>query len=129
MTAEGGHRSRAAHTHPPPAARAYALVSRTTCSSVVIPRSIPFAEANRVQQAVWKRGYSTRLAGRDQADPGSQVVEFLQIVDELPDPSEVAGLEQRLEAVLTGKRVQTEFAGSGAWLETVQNRPGRRASA
>ena len=94
----------------------------------MIPRSIPFAESNRVQQAVWKRGYSTRLAGRDQADPTSQVVEFLQIVDELPEPGEVHGLEQQLEAVLTGKRVQTEFAGSGAWLETVQNRPPRRSA-
>ena len=94
----------------------------------MIPRSIPAAEANRVQQAVWKRGYGTRLGGRDAAHPGSRVVEFLQLVDELPEPSEVRGLEERLEAVLTGGRVQTDFTGSGAWLETVQNRPGRRAS-
>ena len=96
---------------------------------VVIPRSIPFAESNRVQQAVWKRGYGTRLAGRDKTDPGSQVVEFLRVVDELPDPSEVHGLERELEAVLEGKRVQAPFAGTGAWLETIQNRPARRLTA
>ncbi|MFD1720457.1 hypothetical protein [Amnibacterium endophyticum] len=97
---------------------------------VVIPRSIPFADANRVQQAVWKRGYSTRLAGRDTTDPKRQIVEFLRLVDELPDPGEVGGLANDLESVLSSKRVDSDFAGTGAWLETVQNRaPRRRATA
>ena len=61
---------------------------------VVIPRSIPFDDANRVQREVWKRGYSTRLAGRDTAVPGHQVVEFLRMIDDLPDPGDVSGMEQ-----------------------------------
>ena len=93
---------------------------------VVIPRSIPVAESNRVQQAVWKRGYGTRLAGRDAARPGTLVVEFLRVVEELPEPAEVPALERDLESVLSGARVQAVFAGSGAWLETVQRPPRRR---
>lgn len=96
---------------------------------VVIPRRIPAADANRVQAAVWKRGYGTRLGERDAADPGSRTVEFLRLVDELPEPADVRSLEDELEAVLTGGRVQAEFAGSGAWLETVQDRSPRRTSA
>jgi hypothetical protein len=95
---------------------------------IVIPRSIPFAESNRVQREVWKRGYGTRLAGRDTADPERLVVEFLRVVEELPEPTEVGGLEHDLEAVLAGKRVNVLSAGSGAWLETVQ-RPVRRKRA
>jgi hypothetical protein len=95
---------------------------------VVIPRSIPFEESNRVQREVWKRGYGTRLAGRDRAHPERLVVEFLRLVDELPDPTEVGGLEHDLEAVLAGKRVNAPYAGSGAWLETVQ-RPAKARKA
>ena len=92
---------------------------------VVIPRSIPFGESNRVQQAVWKRGYGTRFAGRDAAKPDHLVVEFLRIVNDLPDPADVMGLEHDLEALLSGKRVAADFAGRGAWLETVQRPPAR----
>ncbi len=93
---------------------------------LVIPRSIPSAESNRVQQAVWKRGYGTRLAGRDAKRPGSTVVEFLRVVEDLPEPGDVRGLEHDLEAVLAGKRVETPFAGTGAWVETVQRPPRKR---
>ena len=96
----------------------------TVSYRVVIPRSIPFGESNRVQQAVWKNGYGTRLAGRDTAMPDHLVVEFLRVLDELPDPTEVGGLERELELLLAGKRVHAPFAGRGAWLETVQ-RPAR----
>ena len=96
---------------------------------VVVPRSIPFDDANRVQQAVWRRGWSTRLAGRDAADPKRQIVEFLRLLDELPDPGDVGGLAADLETVLSSKRLETDFAGTGAWLETVQNRPPRRRRA
>jgi hypothetical protein len=93
---------------------------------VVIPRSIPFDDSNRVQREVWKRGWSTRLAGRDTARPGQQVVEFVRILEELPEPSEVPGLEQDLERVLAGGRIKAPFAGRGSWIETVQVRPPRR---
>lgn len=92
----------------------------------MIPRSIPFDDSNRVQQAMWKRGYGTRLAGRDVARPGSMVVEFLRVVDELPEPGDVPALEHDLESVLGGARVQARFAGTGAWLETVQRPPRRQ---
>lgn len=94
---------------------------------VVIPRSIPFDESNRVQREVWKRGYSTRLAGRDRGRPGQVVVEFLRLVDELPEPAEVPALERDLEQVLAGARIRAVFAGSGGWVETVQDRPVARA--
>lgn len=90
---------------------------------VVIPRSIPFADSNRIQREVWRRGYSTRLAGRDVAQPDHLVVEFLRLVDELPEPSDVPELEHDLESLLSGKRIQTPFMGRGGWVETVQNRP------
>ena len=90
---------------------------------VVIPRSIPFDESNRVQREVWKRGYSTRIAGRDTARPGQVVVEFLRMVEELPDPADVPGLEDDLERVLSGGRIHAPFMGRGGWVETVQNRP------
>lgn len=93
---------------------------------VVIPRSIPFDESNRVQREVWKRGYSTRLAGRDAARPGQVVVEFLRMVDELPDPADVPGLEDDLERVLSGGRIHAPFMGRGGWVETVQHRPAAR---
>jgi len=92
---------------------------------VVIPRSIPVDEANRVQREVWKRGYSTRSGGRDAAVPGHQVVEFLRMLDDLPDPGDVSGMEQDLERVLSGGRIKAPFAGSGSWIETVQGRPPR----
>lgn len=92
----------------------------------MIPRSIPFEESNRVQQAVWKRGYGTRLAGRDASRPGRMVVEFLRVVEELPEPSEVPAIERDLETLLNGPRVAAPFTGSGAWLETVQ-RPTRKS--
>jgi hypothetical protein len=92
---------------------------------VVIPRSIPFDDSNRVQREVWKRGYSTRLAGRDVAQPDHLVVEFLRTVDELPEPGEVPGLEQDLERILSGGRIHAPFMGRGGWVETVQNRPPR----
>lgn len=90
---------------------------------VVIPRSIPFDDSNRVQREVWKRGYSTRLAGRDTGRPGHLVVEFLRLVDELPEPAEVPALERDLERVLAGGRIHAPFAGTGGWVETVQTRP------
>ena len=90
---------------------------------VVIPRSIPFDESNRVQREVWKRGYSTRLAGRDRGRPGHLVVEFLRLVDELPDPADVPALERDLERVRAGGRIRAPFAGTGGWVETVQDRP------
>jgi hypothetical protein len=93
---------------------------------VVIPRSIPFDDSNRVQREVWKRGWSTRLAGRDSARPDSLVVEFLRTLEELPEPSEVPGLEQDLERVLAGGRIKAPFAGHGSWIETVQVRPPRK---
>lgn len=96
---------------------------------IVIPRSIPFGDSNRAQQVAWKRGYSTRLAGRDTEQPGSQVVEFLRLVDELPDPSQVPALERDLEQLLSGKRIDAKTTGAAAWLESVQNRPVRRRSA
>ena len=96
---------------------------------VVIPRSIPFDDSNRVQREVWKRGYSTRLAGRDVAHPGHLVVEFLRAVDELPEPADVPALERDLERVLGGGRIQAAFVGSGVWIETVQNRPAARRPA
>lgn len=95
---------------------------------VVIPRSIPFGESNRVQREVWKRGYSTRLAGRDSAHPDHLVVEFLRVLDELPDPAEVPELERDLEALLSGDRIRAPFAGRGGWVETVQ-RPAHKRSA
>jgi hypothetical protein len=95
---------------------------------VVIPRSIPFDDSNRVQREVWKRGYSTRLAGRDTARPDHLVVEFLRVVDELPDPTEVPGLERDLERLLGGTRIHSAFGGRGGWVETVQ-RPPRKHSA
>lgn len=95
---------------------------------VVIPRSIPVDDANRVQQAVWKRGYSTRLGARDAADPGNRVVEFLRMVDELPDPSEVPRLERDLEELLAGTRVHTRFTGAGGWVETVRRPPRSRTA-
>jgi hypothetical protein len=93
---------------------------------VVIPRSIPFGDSNRVQREVWKRGYSTRLAGRDDAQPDHLVVEFLRMVDELPEPADVPALEQDLEALLSGARIHAPFIGRGGWVETVQNRPTRK---
>ena len=93
---------------------------------VVIPRSIPSDDANRVQREVWKRGWSTRSGGRDAADPGHRVVEFLRMIDDLPDPGDVAGMEQDLERVLAGGRIKAPFSGSGSWIETVQQRPPRR---
>jgi hypothetical protein len=90
---------------------------------VVIPRSIPFGESNRVQREVWKRGYGTRIAGRDSAQPDQVVVEFLQMVEELPDPADVPVLEQDLERLLSGARIHSPFMGRGGWVETVQNRP------
>jgi hypothetical protein len=96
---------------------------------VVIPRSIPFDDSNRVQREVWKRGYSTRLAGRDAAVPGHLVVEFLRMVDDLPDPGEVPGLERDLEHLLSGTRINAPFAGRGSWVETVQQRPPRKPAA
>jgi hypothetical protein len=92
---------------------------------VVIPRSIPFDDSNRVQREVWKRGYSTRLAGRDAAQPDHLVVEFLRMVDELPEPAEVPALERDLERLLSGSRINAPFAGRGGWVETVQ-RPARK---
>lgn len=96
---------------------------------VVIPRSIPFDDSNRVQREVWKRGYSTRLAGRDAAVPGHLIVEFLRMVDDLPDPGDVAGLEQDLERVLSGRRINAPFAGRGSWVETVQQHRPRHSVA
>ena len=90
---------------------------------VVIPRSIPFADSNRIQREVWRRGYSTRLAGRDVAQPDHLVVEFLRLVDELPEPADVPALEQDLETLLSGNRIHAPFMGRGGWVETVQNRP------
>ncbi|WP_375405110.1 hypothetical protein [uncultured Amnibacterium sp.] len=87
---------------------------------VVIPRSIPFADSNRVQREVWRRGYSTRLAGRDVAQPDHLVVEFLRVVDELPEPAEVPALERDLEQLLSGTRIHAPFMGRGGWVETVQ---------
>jgi hypothetical protein len=90
---------------------------------VVIPRSIPFDDSNRIQREVWKRGYSTRTAGRDIAQPDHLVVEFLRLVDELPEPADVPALEHDLEALLSGNRINSPFMGRGGWVETVQNRP------
>ena len=95
---------------------------------VVIPRSIPVTQSNRVQREVWKRGYGTRLAGRDAAHPDRMVVEFLRIVEELPEPHDVPDMERDLETVLAGKRIDAAFAGTGAWLETVQRPPRRRSA-
>lgn len=89
---------------------------------VVMPRSIPFAESNRVQQAAWKRGYSIRLAGRDPKSPAAVVVEFLKSVDELPAPESVRDFEHALEAALASKSIAAQFGGRGAWLETVRER-------
>lgn len=97
---------------------------------VVIPRSIPFSQSNRVQEAAWKRGYGTRLAGRDPGTPADIVVEFLKQVEELPPPTAVRAYEESLETVLTSKTVNAAFTGSGAWLETVREwtaKPGRTA--
>ncbi len=93
---------------------------------VVIPRTIPVAESNRVQREVWKRGYGTRLAGRDVGQPDRLVVEFLRIVEELPEPGDVPDMERDLETVLAGTRIAARFAGTGAWLETVQRPPRKR---
>jgi hypothetical protein len=93
---------------------------------VVIPRSIPFDDSNRVQREVWKRGYGTRLAGRDTARPGHLVVEFLRLVEELPEPAEVPALERDLERLLAGGRIRCAFAGTGGWVETVPDRPHAR---
>jgi hypothetical protein len=95
---------------------------------VVMPRTIPFDDSNRVQREVWKRGYSTRLAGRDVAQPDRLVVEFLRAVDELPEPAEVPAHERDLESLLGGARIHSAFGGTGAWVETVQ-RPPRKHSA
>jgi hypothetical protein len=95
---------------------------------VVIPRSIPFGDSNRVQREVWKRGYSTRLAGRDVAHPDRLVVEFLRVVEELPDPAEVPGLERDLERLLGSERIGSAFGGHGGWVETVQRPPRKRSA-
>jgi hypothetical protein len=92
---------------------------------VVIPRSIPFDDSNRVQREVWRRGYSTRLAGRDTAQPDHLVVEFLRMVEELPEPADVPELEHELEQLLSGSRIHAPFMGRGGWVETVQ-RPAPR---
>ena len=96
---------------------------------VVIPRSIPFGDSNRVQREVWRRGYSTRLAGRDVAQPDHLVVEFLRMVDELPEPAEVPALERDLEQLLSGTRIHAPFTGRGGWVETVQRPQPRRSVA
>ena len=88
---------------------------------VVIPRSIPFGDSNRVQREVWKRGYGTRLAGRDAARPDHRVVEFLRMIDELPEPADVAALEHDLERLLGGAAVDAAFTGTGIWIETVRD--------
>jgi len=93
---------------------------------VVIPRSIPFGESNRVQQAVWKRMAGSSIAGRDAAAPDQVVVEFLRMVDELPEPADVPALEQDLERLLSSSRIDAPFMGRGGWVETVQNRPARK---
>ena len=90
---------------------------------LVIPRVIPFSQSNRVQQAAWKKGYGTRLAGRDGAKPTAVVVEFLRVIDQLPEPSEVGDLEHALEEILGSDAVAASFTGSGAWIETVAIRP------
>ena len=91
---------------------------------VVIPRTVASAESNKIQQVAWRRGYGTRIAGRA---PGSVVVEFLEPIDELPDPSEIRAHEDALERVLSPKQTGAAFSGRGAWLETVQNRERRVA--
>jgi hypothetical protein len=90
---------------------------------VVIPRSIPLADANRVQREVWRRGYSTRLAGRDTTRPGHQVIEFLRLVEELPEPADVPEMAQELERLLSGERINAAILGRGGWVETVQRPP------
>jgi hypothetical protein len=76
-----------------------------------------------VQREVWKRGYSTRLAGRDTTQPDQIVVEFLRMVEELPEPADVPALERDLEQLLSGNRIHAPFQGRGGWVETVQQRP------
>jgi hypothetical protein len=88
-----------------------------------MPRTIPFSESNRVQQAAWKRGYGTRLAGRDTAHPGEIVVEFLRVVDEMPEPAALGELESALERALATGRDHATVAGHGSWLETIQRPP------
>ena len=95
---------------------------------VVMPRTIPFDDSNRVQREVWKRGYSTRLAGRDVARPDHLVVEFLRAVEELPEPADVPAHEVDLDRLLGGARINSAFSGRGAWVETVQRPPRKRSA-
>lgn len=88
----------------------------------MIPRTVASVESNRVQQVAWRRGYGTRIASRS---AGTVVVEFLEPIDELPEPAELLTHEAALERVLESKQGGATFTGRGAWLETVQTREGR----
>jgi hypothetical protein len=80
-----------------------------------------------VQQAAWKKGYGTRLAGRDGEQPTAVVVEFLRVIDQLPEPSEVGNLEHALEELLGSNAVSATFTGRGAWIETLESRRSPRS--
>lgn len=75
-----------------------------------------------MQQEAWKKGYGTRLAGRDREKPTAVVVEFLRVIDQLPEPSEVGNLERALEELLRSNAVSATFTGRGAWIETLESR-------
>lgn len=96
---------------------------------VVMPRSLPFAESNRVQRESWRRGYSTRLDGRDAAVPGNQVVEFMRIVEELPDPTEVSTLAEELDVFLERRdaRATLPTGRDRLWVEPVRDHQPHRA--
>lgn len=88
---------------------------------LVMPRSLPFGESNKVQQRAWRAGYSTRSGLRDKAGRGSILVEFLRVLPELPAPEDVAGLEAELDVLLA--RLDVECASRrSAWLEDVPER-------
>ena len=92
---------------------------------VVMPRSVDAALSNRVQRDAWRRGYGTRLAGR--ASDGT-IVEFLRLVDELPDPTEVASFATALDSFLdhVGANARMAPATPALWVETVTAKAQRR---
>ena len=88
---------------------------------LVMPRELPFAESNAVQQRAWRAGYSTRGGLRDPARRGSVLVEFLRVLPELPAPEDVAGLEADLDRLLDRLEVP-QGQRRRAWLEDVPER-------
>jgi hypothetical protein len=88
---------------------------------VVMPRTIPCAQANSVMWRAWQRGYSSR-AVMSVTLPGWMAVEFLVEVDS--EALELAAFEIELDDALGTFTVRRglrttplEFSGTGVWTE------------